>query len=217
MRSLSYFSYLYDFVLLFAFLCVIYRYKILDHASKIFSLFVALSLLSETIGIYASIKYRSNLPVYGIDSLFEFGLISLYFNSSIDVFRRKNIGYYIGALGIVLGIVNLIFVQGFNTLNSYFLVFEGICIIGMALFSFFRLLLRYDNLQLQKYPHFWLATILVFFWSATFINWSLYDYFFVKLRDMMWIVDLSIISAGIVTYIGISCVFILYPRMRKTL
>lgn len=201
--------------LLFAFCCGIYRYKILDDAAKIFAVFVCLSVVSENLAFFAAQKFRNNMPVYAIYSLIEFGMVSLYFNNAIDVFRRYNIGYYVGIAGIILGILNIAFLQGLNQLNSYFLVFEGICIIGMALFSFFRLLLKHDQLRLNRYHHFWFATILAFFWSVTFINWSLYDYFSLKFTDKMWIINASIIVVNIITYLAISSVFILYPKMQR--
>src|SRR6202000_1189498 len=110
---------------------------------------------------------------------------------------------------------NIIFIQGIHMLTSYFLVFEGIVIIGMGLFSFFRLLLRDDQLQLYKYPHFWLAATLVFFWSFTFLNWSLYDYFDVRLKKLVPFIYILFSLAGIIFYCGVGCIFLLYPKMGK--
>jgi len=165
--------------------------------------------------MYVAARYKNNLSVYSVNSLVEFGIMGLYFNASIDTFKKKHIGYYIAVGGIIMGLINLLFIQGVRTLNSYFLVFEGICIIGMSLFFFFRLLLREDDLKLYKNVHFWFATILSFFWSATFINWSLYDYFTINFKDKVWVADISRLIAGIIAYLGVCAVFILYPKMQK--
>ena len=100
-------------------------------------------------------------------------------------------------------------------LTSYFLIFEGIFIIGMGLFSFFRLLLKNDQLLLYKYPHFWFTTILIFCWSVTFITWALYNYLFLKHDKFYNVISYSIRIVGILFYACISCVFILYPKMEK--
>ncbi len=155
------------------------------------------------------------MPLYAIYCLLEFGLIAIYFNYSIDVFRKYNIGYYIGLLGLVLGLINILFIQGLYILTSYFLVFEGIFIIGMGLFSFFRLLLKNDQLQLNRYPHFWFTTILLFFWSMTFISWALYDYFSIKHDKFAAVIDSSIHTVGSLFYVSICCVFLLYPKMER--
>src|SRR5947207_14288343 len=113
-------------------------------------------------------------------------MLFLYFKHVIDVFIQKNIGIYIGISGILFRIINLLFIQNLNTLSSYFLFFEGITVIGMSLFAFFRLLLKHDSLHLTRYHHFWFISILVFFWSATFLIWGLYDYINLKLQHQAW-------------------------------
>ncbi|XZF13922.1 hypothetical protein ACTHGU_19230 [Chitinophagaceae bacterium MMS25-I14] len=155
------------------------------------------------------------MPVYAIYSLFEFGMISAYFNYSIDIFRKKNAGLWIGAAGIIIGILNIIFLQPVYTLNSYFLFFEGIFIISMALFSFFRLLLMQDELKLHTYHHFWFAVILSFFWSITFLNWGMYDYFLQKMPSFNWIINRSILVVNIITYLSFAFVFLYYPKMKQ--
>jgi len=207
--------YLYLFVLIFTFICGIYRYITLDTASKFLVILIGVTAICEIIAFIAAIKLHNNIPVYTIFSLIEFGLVCLYFNYSIDVFRKNYIGYYIGCAGIALGIINILFLQGLNRMNSYFLIFEGICIICLALFSFLRLFLKQEQLPLHKYHHFWFATILVFFWSVTFMNWSLYDFLAARHSNKMLIINISILIVNIITYTSISCVYILYPKMQK--
>lgn len=208
--------YIFYVVIVTSLLLGLYRFKSMDKASKVFVVLLSITVLCELSAYYGSVKYHNNMPIYAIYSIVEFFMISIYFNQVIDVFRKQNIGYYIAMAGVILGVFNLIFFQGIYTLNSYFLIFEGICIIGMSLFSFFRLLLVNDQLKLYRYPHFWFATILAFFWSVTFLNWTLYDYLLIHFNSITWIVNLSIVIVNLVTYSAISCVFILYPKMQKT-
>jgi hypothetical protein len=201
---------------LFSSICAIFRFRELDASSKIFSIYVWVSSLNEIVAIFFAKHFHTNISEYDIYCLIEFGLVSVYFNSSIDVFKEKNIGYYVGAVGIILGMINMIFIQGLYILSSYFLVFEGIFIIAMGLFSFFRQLLKNDQLQLHKFPHFWFTTILVFTWSFTFMFWSLYNYFSFKHDSFSSMIENSIHAVGILFYCSISCVFIFYPKMRKS-
>lgn len=190
------------------------RYKRLDLAAKIFCIFTGMAFTAESLAFFTARRYHNNMPVYAIYSLLEFGIISLYFNYSIEAFRRKNIGIYIGITGIMIGICNIIFLQPINTLNSYFLFVEGIAIITMSLFSFFQLLLHEEGLKLYAYPHFWFPVALSFFWSITFLNWGLYDYFLAHIHEQVWIINLSILAVDIITYSTIGIVFFLYPKMK---
>jgi len=207
-------NFIYLLSLLFASICSVYRFKCLDIASKILAVLVCCALINESAAYYLAIKYHNNLPIYAVYGFVEFGLLCLYFNNTIDVFIEKNIGIYIGIGGIILGIINLIFIQHLNSLNSYFLLFEGLCVIGMSLFAFFRLLLKQDSLHLYKYPHFWFIGILIFFWSITFLTWGLYDYINLKLHYAASKINLALAIVSAITYCSLASIFLLYPKME---
>ncbi len=208
-------SYIYLLSLLFASLCSLRRIRTIDAASKIIAILVCCAFINECTAYYLAKKYHNNLPLYTIYSFFEFGILCLYFSKIIDVFIKKKIGIYIGILGIILGILNLIFLQHLYDLNSYFLLFESLSVIGMALFAFFRMLLKQDSLKLNKYPHFWFTSILLFFWSITFLSLGLYEYINTRLHRSIVTIDTALDIIGCITYIGLGCVFLLYPKMQK--
>lgn len=191
----------------------VYQFKKLDKAAKIFCGLVCLVCVCEFLALYYRWKHHNNMPVYSIYSLVEFFTISLYFNYSIDIFRKKNIGIYVGITGIILGILDIVFLQPLNTFNSYYLFFEGIGIITMALFSFFRLLINEDGLVLYTYPHFWFTAILSLFWSSVFINWGFGEYVYKHHKEMLHLLANSISIINIITYFAIGCVFLLFPKM----
>lgn len=208
-------NYIYLLSLFFASCCSIYRFNKIDAASKVLAVLICSAFINESLASYLAKKYHNNLPLYSIYCLIEFGLVCLYFNKVIDIFIKRNIGIYIGVAGIVLGIINLIFVQHLNSINSYFLLFEGLSIIGMSLFAFFRLLLKYDSLNLYKYHHFWFISILVFFWSITFLSWGLYDYINQQFFRLALNINIALAIVSIITYSCFGCVFLLYPKMRR--
>jgi len=201
-------------ILFGASICGIYRYRRLDKAAKIFSVFICLACIAETTSLIAARVWHNSMPVIAIYSLIEFAMISVYFNYSIDAFRKKNLGIYFAIGGIVLGILDILFLQPLNVFNSYYLFFEGIGIISMSLFSFFRLLLKEEYLVLYKYPHFWFAAILSFFWSVTFLNWGLRDYIYIHHAQSSKMLDVGIYIINILFYAMFACVFILYPKMK---
>lgn len=206
---------LYVLSLLFASLCSVVRFRKIDYASKILSLLISCDFVVEIAAYFFAKKYHNNLPLYAIDELVEYGLLCWYFNYVIDVFRKRNIGIYLSLIGICLGILNLKFVQNINSQNSYFLFFEGLLVLGMCLFTFFRLLLDPNFPYLYRYHHFWFTSILVFFWCITFLNWGLYDYLNLKLKQDAWIIDCALPLVGAITYTAFGVVFLSYNKLQK--
>jgi hypothetical protein len=208
----SYIFYLLS--LLFACFCGIYRFKTLDISSRILAVLVCCAFINESAAYYLAKRYHNNLAIYNIYCLIEYVLLCLYFNNVIDVFIKNNTGIYIGIAGAILGILNVIFIQNLYSFNSYFLFFEDLVVIGMSLFAFFRLLLKHDSFHLHKYHHFWFISILIFFWSITFLTWGLYDYINMKLQHEAWKINFTLVTVGSITYSCFGCVFLLYPKMQ---
>ncbi len=198
-----------------SFLICLYRYRQFDSATRTLSVLICCALIVECAADYLARVYHNNLPLYAIYGLVEYGIICLYFNKVIDVFKKWNIGVYIGILGILLGTANLLFLQGINSLTSYFLFFESVSIVGMSLFAFFRLLLIRDDLILHRHPHFWFISILLFFWSAMLFNWGLFDFINVHMQHAAWIINLALITVSAITYICFIFVFLFYPKMQQ--
>ena len=207
--------YIYIASVLFAGISSVTHFKRLDIPSKILSILICCAFFNECAARYLAIKYHNNLSLYAIYSIVEFAMLCLYFNSVIDVFIKNKIAIDVGVIGIVLGILNLTFLQHFESLNSFFLLFEGLSLIGMCLFAFFRMLLKYDSLKLYVYPHFWFISIILFFWCITFLTWGLYEYINLRLHGSILTIDTALTIVGITTYISLGCVFLLYPKMQK--
>lgn len=192
-----------------------FRYKKADKASRFICILIWSGLLTELVAKYASVKYHNNMPVYAIDRFIEFGLISLYFNYSVDTFSRHHIGYFIGTTVVLIGIANSIWYQPLNTLNTIYIFLECIVIICMSLYSFYRLLLTSTTIRLHERVHFWIPCIFVFNWCGTLSCWGLYDYFRKGVTEKLPILNISLVSISILTYIAFGLVFLLYPKMKS--
>lgn len=215
MKIASILHVVYLTTVLFAALCSLRIFKRLDTASKIFSILLCCAFINECAAYYLAKTRHNNLALNNIYCFIEFGFLSLYFNQVIDVFAKRNIGIYIGIAGISVGIFNALFVQSISAINSYFLFLEGVCVLGMSLFAFSRLLTREDDLNLFRHPHFWFLCILIFFWCITFFMWGLYDYINMQFHKIAWKVDLLFPLVGIITYLGFGFTFLFYLKMQK--
>lgn len=214
MNHLFLFNYLYLGSLLAAFLCSIYRYKTLDIGAKILSLLLLETFTAEVIAALFAIKHQNNVFIYNIQCIIYFSLISLYFNYTIDVFRKRNIGVIISLFGIIVGCLNIMYFQPLTIYNTYFIFFEGIMIISMALFYFFRMLINTEQFIIYKNAHFWFAVIFILLWNLSFINWGLLDYFMFRLQHMVWIISLSVLLINIFTYSALGFILLIYPKLK---
>lgn len=202
---------LYLLALLFALLAGLRRFSKLDYAAKLLCILMIITLLDEVCSFYASREYKNNIPVYNVFSVIEFILVSLYFNYSIDVFKKRGIGIYAAIGGCLLGALD-IYYQTINHLDSYFLFFDGIGVITMALYSIARMAEKYDDLDFKRYPHFWISMLLTFFWVLTFLTFGLCDYLHDQEAEK-WINIRIQLPANIITYAGMAIVFNLFPKM----
>ena len=201
--------------LVFAICSGVYRYRVLDMAAKIFCIYLSYTFVAECLATYAAERFHNNMSVYAIYNLGEVVFMAMYFNYSIDLFKKLHIGVYIAGAGIIVGACDIIFVEGPYSMDAYFMFFEGFCIIGMCLFSFFRLLIKQEPIKLTRYPHFWITAVVLLYRTITYIYWGLYNVFSVKLSKDIMILNRSIVVLNIMCYCVIGLVYLLYSRMQE--
>ncbi len=192
-----------------------FRYKKVDKASRFICILVWSGLLTELVARYASVRYHNNMPVYAVTRFVGFAFISMYFNYSIDVFRKHHIGYLIAAIVILTGVANSIWYQPLATLNTLYIFLECISVVCMSLYSFYRLLLPNTTIRLHEQVHFWIPCIFVFNWCGTLSCWGLYDYFRKGITEKIPILNISLVFVAILTYLSFGLVFLLYPKMKS--
>lgn len=190
------------------------KYNQIDSASKVIVVLLAITLISEAIAKYAAIKYQNNMPVYHFFNPIELFTISIYFNRNIEYFKKHSIGIYIGLFGILMSVLNSLFFQPINTLISYFLLFEGFCIIFMSLFSY-RSMFEDIEMNVVRNPHFWFSSIFLFVSGITYSNWALYSYIGVLMIKIMPFLNILLFIVGVISYASFGLVFLLLPQKQK--
>lgn len=190
--------------MLYAFCCSAAFYARLSLPFKILTWLLGITFLVEVGAFFLAYVAGANLSLYNVFLVVQFLFVSLYFNYSIDTFRKKNIGIWIGVTGIILGILNNLFVQSLLEVNSYFILFAGISIISMSLYSFARLMLVRDfedtDQDLLHCPQFWVTVSMTFFWSTSFLLWGMYEYFKQAGTHALPWVHLAIRLVNVLTY-----------------
>jgi hypothetical protein len=189
-------------------LCFAQQHK----ADKIISILMLVTLVEEIVSYCVLKVNKSNLPVYHFYSPVEFLLISLYFNYSLELFYKWNIGIIMGGLGIIFGAANTLFIQNLNSINSYFLLFEGTIIIAYCLMAFHQILLDEEHLP-YRFANFWIAAFLLLYWGITFTGWGVYasTYNHKFALNTMFIQLLKI--SNYLFYAGLAVVFLSYKKL----
>lgn len=186
------------------------RFRSLDKGGRIFCLLLFLTFISEHTAYWLARTKGNNILVYHLYNPVEFFMLALYFNETIDIFKKKKIGIYIGIAALLLGVVNSLYIQHIDEINTYYLLFEGLCIISISLFSFYQIMLKDTYTSPIKDPHFRISFLLLFYWCITFISWGVYETVTVDKHAI--IITYILWVANILFYLGITVVLLLYKR-----
>jgi hypothetical protein len=201
-------------VVLFSAIVGFMRYKLLSMPEKIILGLILLSLIVERIATYCIITIRNSNVVYGAFSPIEILIISLYFHYSVDAFRNNRTAIFIGLGAFLFGYINYFFVQSPFKMNNFFLLLQSLLIITLSMYSFYRMLIVDESLILTRYSHFWITSILLFFWTATFFIWGLYDYMTITLSVGNGLINDMLLYVNVITYVGFGLVFLFHNKMQ---
>jgi hypothetical protein len=204
------------YVLLFATACIcLLRYRQLSLADKMILVLLIFTIIQEVASYVMILFHRNNIWLSHIYSPIELALLSLYFNYSIYLFRKRNIGFIIAGLGIVLSISNTLLYQKTTTFNSFFLLLEGTIIIMYCLLSFHQILLDEEQPP-HHFAHFWITVCFILYWGVTFTGWGVYA----SIKDQKLVLNdiFSIVVkvANYVFYTGLLLIFLCYKKLTPS-
>jgi hypothetical protein len=165
------------FLIVVAFIFGYFRRKAFDDATQILFMLTAITLFEECLAYYCALRYHQNILVLRIYSLVEIVFISLYFNYSVHWFRARRTGIYIAAFFFLAGLADFLFRKTMYELSGPFMFLEGLAILSMALFALFQLVSSYDHLVITSIAHFWIAVILIIYWSFSILSLTFYNLF----------------------------------------
>ena len=205
-------SLFYQLLLLITAGCAVYRWELLSKADKWICVLLCLTLVQECIASHLRFTYRSNFFTFHIYTPIELFVIVNYFGRSIGLGNSKYTGVWLGLAAILISVVNTLFLQSFHQINSYYLLFEGLVVLGFCLLSFYRLLIK-DDVVPGKMAHFWITICFLFYWSLTYANLGLYGALLGKNSLLTKIFDATLYSANLLFYFGVALIFVRYKKL----
>ena len=111
-------------------------------------------------------------PVYHLYNPIEIFLVTLYFFKTAKIKTHK---YYIAIAAIIwpaIAILNCLYFQPIDAVNSYFILLECFVIIFMGLFTLYKIFVDDTITNIIAYPHFWIWVSLLIYSTATFFFWT---------------------------------------------
>ena len=171
---MSLFFLTYIFLIAAGFTASFINRKKLSTADTCISILLLITFISEMLNHYSTLFFHNNgMFIFHVFTPIEFLLISIYYNNSIPGLRQKNIGIIIGLTGLVVAVMNAVFIQTTDQLNSLMLLFEGFFTIALSLFALYNILLK-EEMDLKKSAHFWISVFLLIYFAFTFMRWGVF-------------------------------------------
>lgn len=204
---------IYICFLFLVFLLGLIRYKRSDIPLRIMTLIMGATICSEFFSHYTAVHYKNNMPVYHLYAPVLLFLIAMFYNYSLPFFRKRKIGYWIGIAGIVVAALDIKFLEPLDTLNTNFMLLEGVCIIAMALYSFYYLYTDISITELKTSTLFWISLAFLFYWCSTFVGWALLKVLImVKKKEELTVVYDGLWVINLLTYLAIGIVFLIKQK-----
>ena len=201
--------FIYLGVILLAIASGLYKLKLIDSASKILLLLLCLTLASEISSHWAALVFKNNMFVYHVFAPIQLIVVGMYFDNILEGFKKKRKATIIGIIASFAAVLNTVFFQPLQILNSNFLLLEGLIIMALALYTF-QLILANESINIFQYRHFWMIVILIFFWSVTYTTWALYSVLGVRKLFVIPYVSYTLWAVNIITYAAIGFVLLYF-------
>jgi hypothetical protein len=181
-------------------------------ADKYILLLLATIFISECLAEVFRKVYKNNMPVYHFLSPLHLLITSLYFNYSLPNLKKKNFGWIIGGLGLVISVLCTLYLQNIYSFPSVFLLFESFCIISLCMLSYFSIF-RIEDFEPTKHVFFWVTTTMLTFWSFTFIIWGMISVFLADAQELMPWTYLLLYTSNFLYYGSIGVIFLNYNKL----
>ena len=189
-------------------------YRKYDGATRFICILLATTLVSEIVSRYFAYHYNNNNAVFHFFNVIELYLISIFFFKSILLRHFKVALICITVIYPLLGILNALFLQPLDVLNSNFIVLESFIVMAMALYSLYRILINEKIHTIQSHPQFWFWVCLLIYFSATFFFWPIIKILYVQKRNYYLAIYMQIVI-NIIAYSGIGSTLFFYRKMNR--
>jgi hypothetical protein len=161
----------YYFSIILAAVIGILRYNSSDRGLRILTILFIVTVISELLCYISLINghYEARYSLFHLYSILQGSLLSGYF---LQVTKPYHHVKYIIAIVLfwpLTGVLNIMYLQPLDALNSNMLLTESLVFITLSLLFIYKSL-KVDGLTISS--HFIIALIMLVFWSSTLLFWA---------------------------------------------
>lgn len=182
-------------------------------ALRIISIFLGLNMVSEFVAFFLARRYHNNLAVFHLLSPLLLVVLSLYFTRISESVKKYKAGYIVCAIAVAFSIFNTVVLQPLHTLNSNYLLLQGLCVCVWGFIALYDFEKEDDLRYLNKDPNFWISLILIAQQVGTYLLYIIIEFFELQrlnpnnirtVYTLLWMI-------GVLSYLSIGMVFVLLP------
>lgn len=136
-----------------------------------FIILAAIAVL-ESFGTYTSSNGINNVWAFNIVFVYVETLLFLYFFTLVfNDPKFFKIIILLSAVFLLWGIVNTLWIQTFDLLQTYSFILGSSLIIGCSIYFFYQIFHGnlFQNQNLLSMPSFWIVTFMLFFYACSFL------------------------------------------------
>jgi hypothetical protein len=144
---------------------------------RFFSFILFFSFAIELTGfIYSRILHRHNAHIYNLNFLVIFPFYAFFYSQFFPSHKMKRRILLLTSCYFLFALVNIIFIQGLNTWNSYSLIAGSLLNIYLSVSYFQNLLPNKELIKFQSDPVFWISVGVLIFYLVELPYISLLNY-----------------------------------------
>jgi len=160
---------------------------------RIFSIYLILTLCTEIFAIawkwylYKTVYWnysKSNLWIYNSFHLPRILLFILFYYKMIDsIIIKRNI-LITGAVLLLFGIIDYLFIQPLHSMNNYTLIFTNIFCVILALLFFRQVLQEKKIIKLSGHPMTWISLGTLLYYAGSLPHFIFFNYLFENYKEL---------------------------------
>ncbi len=209
MTSTYLFSYVSTFSVILPIAGSLINFKSLDNKLRLFSIYLFITFLKESVCAYLAISGLQNLHLYNIFSIIEYLVYFYLYYSVFQGARLKNIVLAFSVITITVYLLDILVINGLYNFNTLTTTVGGFTIAVTTLLYFYQLIKGIEHSNLTKVPMFWISTGILFYSVGTIILFNYFQKYIhlpPSLRTSIWTINSVLnILQNILFTIGILC------------
>src|SRR5579872_3553381 len=186
----------------------IVRYKNLDTAMCMIVMLLILSFVDE-LGSYMAVihgKYTARYIIFHIYGILQAFLFTAYFIYAIKPFRHRMMIAFSALFWPAIGMLNIMFLQPFNELNSNMMMAESCSFTTLSLYYMYYLLKDERIENIFSFPHFWMTFIILISWSSSIFFWAFIQILYLSQWQHIVVVFYAQAALNILVYVSMAAV-----------